>query len=289
VSQGFVNENAGSAVALFCGGGAFPIVAARAVFARGDEAFLVGLRGVASPEIEQFPHVWLGIGQLGRAFDELRARNITRVCFIGGLKRPEFSDLRLDWGGVKRIPDIIRLLTGGDDHALKGVIKLFEAEGLDVVGVERFAPELLAGAGAMNKVALPADLAEDLAFAQKFLADFSAYDCGQAVVVANRRVIAVEAVEGTDAMLARVAELREKGRWRAKGPAGLLVKAPKRGQDLRVDMPAIGPDTLAGAQQALLRGIAVAAGGVLMLDRAGLAARADRAGLFLHGFTPEAP
>ena len=272
-------------VALICGGGAFPIAAARAVFARGEQAFLLGLRGIASAEIEQFPHVWLGIGQLGRTFDEISARQIKRVCFIGGLKRPEFSDLRLDWGGVKRIPEIIRLLTGGDDHALKGVIKLFEGEGFDVVGVESFAPELLAGVGDMNKLALSADLAEDLVYAQKFLADLSAYDCGQAVVVANKRVIAVEAVEGTDAMLARVAELREKGRWRAKGPAGLLVKAPKHGQDLRVDLPAIGPDTIANAEKAVLRGIAVAAQGVLMLDRAGLAAQAERAGLFLHGFT----
>jgi DUF1009 family protein len=278
-----------SGVALICGGGAFPIVAARAVFARGDEAFLLGLRGVASKDIEQFPHVWLGIGQLGHAFDEISARQIKRVCFIGGLKRPEFSDLRLDWGGVKRIPEIIRLLTGGDDHALTGLIKLFEGEGFRVVGVESFAPELLAGAGDMNSVALPEDLAGDLALARKFLADLSAYDCGQAVVVANRRVIAVEAVEGTDAMLARVAALRENGRWRAKGPAGLLVKAPKRGQDPRVDLPAIGPDTIAGAQKAVLRGIAVAAGGVLMLDRDGLAAQAERAGLFLHGFAPEAP
>ncbi len=275
-------------VALICGGGAFPPVAARAVLARDEPVFLLGLRGVASPEIEQFPHVWLGIGQLGRAFDEISRRNIESVCFIGGLKRPEFSDLRLDWGGVKRIPEIVRFLAGGDDHALKGVIKLFEAEGLRVVGVDAFAPELLAAPGDMSRAAFPADLAEDLAFAQKFLADLSAYDCGQAVVVANRRVIAVEAVEGTDALLARVAQLREIGRWRAKSPAGLLVKAPKRGQDLRVDLPAIGPDTIAGAAKAGLRGIALAAGGVLMLDRAALAEQAGRAGLFLHGFAWEA-
>jgi DUF1009 family protein len=275
-------------VALICGGGAFPIVAARAAQQRGETVFLLGLRGIASAEIEQFPHVWLGIGQLGRAFQEIFSRGIRRVCFIGGLKRPEFSDLRLDWGGIKRIPDIVKFLRGGDDHALKGVIRLFEGEGLEVVGVESFAPELLAGQGDMSNCKFPADLADDLAFARGVLADLSAHDCGQAVVVANARVIAVEAVEGTDSMLARVADLRRNGRWRAKSPGGLLVKAPKRGQDLRVDLPAIGPDTLRGAEQAFLRGIAVAAGGVLMLERDALAAQADRAGLFLHGFG-EAP
>ena len=156
-----------------------------------------------------------------------------------------------------------------------------------MIGVDALAPELLASRGDMAGT-LPADLVGDIAFAQKFLADLSAYDCGQAAVVAQNRIIAVEAVEGTDAMLARVAELREKGRWRAKGRAGFLVKAPKRGQDLRVDLPAIGPETLRRAEKAGLRGIAVAAGGVLMLDRAALAAQADRAGLFLHGFW-EAP
>jgi DUF1009 family protein len=270
-------------VALICGGGAFPLVAARAARARGERVLLLGLRGVAEAEIEAFPHVWLGIGQLGRAFSEISARDIKKVCFIGGLKRPEFTDLRLDWGGIRRIPEILKFLRGGDDHALKGVIKLFERAGFEVIGVDALAPDLLASQGDMAG-RFPADLAADLAFAQKFLADLSAYDCGQAVVVANRRIIAVEAVEGTDAMLARVAELREKGRWRPKGRAGLLVKAPKRGQDLRVDLPAIGPKTLRGAEQAGLRGLALAAGGVLVLDRAALAAQADRAGLFLYGF-----
>ena len=159
------------------------------------------------------------------------------------------------------------------------MIKLFERQGLTVVGVDSFAPDLLAAPGDMGRQKFPGALAEDLALAKKFLADVSAYDCGQAVVVSGRRrIIAMEAAEGTDAMLARVADLRANGRWRAKGRAGLLVKAPKRGQDLRVDLPAIGPETLAGAAKAFLRGVAVAAGGVLMLDRESLAAQADSGG-----------
>ncbi len=139
----------------------------------------------------------------------------------------------------------------------------------------------------MNGVAFPADVSDDLAFARKCLDDLSAYDCGQALVVSKRRIIAIEAVEGTDAMIDRVAQLREKGRWRAKGPAGFLVKAPKKGQDLRADLPAIGPATIAAAQRAGLRGLAVAAGQVLMLDLAAVATEAEKAGLFLHGFASE--
>ena len=116
-------------VALICGAGAFPIAAARAAQARGEQVFLLGLRGVAGPEIEAFPHAWLGIGQLGRAFEEIAARDIAKVCLIGGLKRPEFTDLRLDWGGIKRIPEIVRFLQGGDNHVLKGVINSSKARG----------------------------------------------------------------------------------------------------------------------------------------------------------------
>lgn len=276
-------------VALICGGGQFPLAAARAAQDSGHEVFLLGLRGIASKEIEQFPHVWLGIGQLGQGFREISAREIRDICLIGGLSRPEFSDLRLDWGGVKRLPEIIRMFGGGDDHILKGVIGLFEREGFSVVGVDSFAPGLLASNGAMNALPFPAELAEGLEFGQKCLADLSAFDCGQALVVAGKRIIAIEAVEGTDAMLDRVAQLREKGRWRAKGAVGLLVKAPKRGQDLRVDLPAIGPQTVAAAARAGLRGLAVAAGGVLILDRAAVAAQAEKAGLFLFGFLAGEP
>ena len=112
----------------------------------------------------EFPHVWLGVGQLGAAFREIAARGIEEVCFIGGLGRPEFADLRPDWGAIKRLPEILRLLKGGDDHALKGVVKLFEAEGLRVVGVETLAPELLAAPGPMNRLPFPSDMEDDLAF-----------------------------------------------------------------------------------------------------------------------------
>jgi DUF1009 family protein len=276
-------------VALICGGGRFPIVAAQAAQACGREVFLLALRGIADKDVEAFPHVWVGVGQLGSAMREVSSRDIRDVCFIGGLGRPMLSDLRLDWGAIKRLSSILRLFRGGDDHALKGVIALFEREGFRVVGVESIAPDLLAWDGAMNAVAFPEDARDDLAFARKCLDDLSAYDCGQALVVSKCRIIAVEAAEGTDAMIERVAQLRENGRWRAEGPAGFLVKAPKKGQDLRADLPAIGPETVSAAARAGLRGLAVAAGQVLILDRATVAAQAEKAGLFLHGFPAEAP
>lgn len=275
-------------IALVCGAGQFPLVAARAARARGREVFILALKGIASEGVAEFPHIWLGVGQLGAAFREIEARGIEEICFIGGLGRPEFADLRPDWGAIRRLPEIVRLLKGGDDHALKGVVRLFESEGLRVVGVETLAPELLAAPGAMNRLDFPKEMEEDLAYGHECLAALSAFDCGQALVLSHRRIVALEAAEGTNSMLLRVAELREKGRWRAKGPAGMLIKAPKKGQDLRVDLPAMGPETVAAAAKAGLREIAVEAGKVLILDRDAVAAQAEKSGLFLHGFTREA-
>lgn len=271
-------------IALICGGGRFPLAAAKAAQDGGQPVFLLALKGIAEPGVEAFPHLWLGVGQLGAALREIERIGAKKLCFIGGLGRPEFADLRPDWGAIRRIPDILRLLKGGDDHALKGVIKLFEQEGLEVIGVETLAPGLVAAAGAMNRIAVPKNFDEDLAFGHDCLTAMSAFDVGQGLVLHHRRIVALEAAEGTDAMLERVAELRAKGRWRARPPSGFLIKAPKKGQDLRVDLPAIGPNTIAAAARAGLCGLAVEARKVLILDREAVAAQAEQAGLFLYGF-----
>lgn len=270
-------------VAIICGGGGFPLAVARAAQAAGRDVFLVGLHGAADPDIAAFPHVWVKLGEFGKLFRELGARGVKELAIVGSLTRPDFSDLRLDFGGVKRLPDIARILRGGDDHALKGVVRFFEGEGLSVLGVHDLAPALLAGQGAMTARGPSADVLDDIALGMTMLAALSPFDAGQSVIVANQRVVAVEAAEGTDQMIARVAELRASGRLRLKGRCGVLVKAPKAGQDLRVDLPAVGPRTIANAVAAELEGIALASGGVLMLDRADMLAAAGQGGLFVYG------
>lgn len=274
------------AIAVICGGGGFPAAVAEAAQASGQEILLVGLRGIADETITRFPHEWVRLGEIGGLLKLLKARGVARMAFVGGLTRPELSELRLDWGAVKRLPEIARALKGGDDHTLRGIIGIFESEGLQVVGVDAVAPSLLASAGAMAGGAPEAEAQADLKQALSLLDALSSFDCGQAAVVAHNRVIAIEAAEGTDAMLARVAELRGNGRFRGKGPTGVLVKAPKRGQDLRIDLPAIGPATVEAAARAGLAGVAVAAGRVLVLDRPACVAAAKSAGLFLWGVAP---
>ena len=274
------------AVAILCGRGDFPLLAARSARSAGREVFLVGIRGIAGPEIAAFPHIWLGLGEIGAFLDALRQRAISRLAIIGGMTRPAFTDLRIDFGGLRKVPELARLFLGGDNHLLAGVLGILEQEGLTIVGVQEIAPDLLAPSGTWSKAAPDRQSQDDIALALQYINAASPYDVGQAVIVAGRRIVAVEAAEGTDAMIERVAQLRSDGRLRLAGRTGLLVKAPKRGQDLRIDLPAIGPRTLELATLAGLAGIGLAAGQVLVLDRLQLAAQANAAGLFLLGFDP---
>jgi DUF1009 family protein len=177
------------------------------------------------------------------------------------------------------------LFRRGDNGLLVGLAAIFEREGIRIVGAHEAAPRLVAPVGPLGARAPSPEDETDVALGARLLEALSAFDAGQGAVVAAGRVLAIEAAEGTDAMLMRIAEMRASGRLRLAGPAGVLVKAPKRGQDLRLDMPAIGPSTIQNAAKAQLRGTAVAAGCVLIVDRVRSAREADAAGLFVAGFS----
>lgn len=270
-------------LALVCAGGKFPLAVARAAREAGREVFIVALRGMADPGVEAFPHEWVKLGEVGRFFRALEASGARELCLIGHFTRPELSELSFDLGALKRLPDIARMLHGGDDAGLRALAAFFEGEGYTMRGAHEVAPSLLAPVGQMGRRAMRPQARQDALFGLRCCAALSPFDVGQALVVVNGRVVAVEAAEGTDAMLDRVAALREAGRLRLKGKAGVLVKAPKQGQDLRLDMPALGPRSVDRAIAAGLEGVALAAGGVLALDRPTMIAKADAAGLFLVG------
>jgi UDP-2,3-diacylglucosamine hydrolase len=219
-------------------------------------------------------------------FGTLKEQGIADIALVGAMTRPEFADLRLDWGALKRAPGLAQLFRGGDNRLLVGIAGIFEREGLRVVGAHEIAPQLLAPVGPIGGRKASAEAQADIRVGAALLAALSPFDAGQGAVVANGRVIAIEAAEGTDAMLSRVAELRTSRRLRFQGPAGVLVKLPKRGQDLRLDMPAIGVRTIEAASHAQLQGVALVAGQVLVADRDGVAHLADQAELFVAGFAP---
>ncbi len=276
-------EASGRPLAILCGGGDFPVQLARAAIQRGRRLVMIGIVGAADERIEAFPHVWMHLGELGKLFDALKQRSVGEIAIVGAVTRPELADLRLDWGALKRLASLAPLFRGGDNHLLTGVARIFESEGVRVVGVHEIAPQLLAPAGPLG-ARRPSDQAHaDAVRGGALIGALSPFDAGQAVVIANGRVLAIEAAEGTDAMLARIAELRAARRLRLRGRAGVLVKAPKRGQDMRLDLPAVGAKTIEGASRAGLEGLALAAGRVLVADRESFARAADAAGLFVFG------
>ena len=185
------------------------------------------------------------------------------------------------------MPRIAQSFRGGDDRLLSGMARFMEEEGLRIVGLKSVAPDVIVPEGVLGRChPSPADRA-DVARALDLLATLGSFDVGQAAVVADNHVLAVEAAEGTDNMLRRVAELRGQGRVTTPQGVGVLVKAPKPSQDRRFDLPAIGPQTIVNAVNAGLAGVAVAAGNTIIADAAEVIAAADRAKIFVVGVSQD--
>jgi DUF1009 family protein len=268
---------------IIAGGGVLPCVVADAAAARGLQLHIVGIRGEASDAIERHPHTWIKWGEIGKLFAALDKHGCRDLVIIGAVTRPDVANFKLDFGAIKNLPFLVSLGMGGDDHVLSSVVRFLERKGYRVHGADDVAPELLAEVGVLGKHAPSAESRADIALGFEVVRALGALDVGQAAVVAKGYVVAVEAAEGTDAMLDRCAELRRSGRARGRGLVGVLVKAPKPGQEERVDLPTIGPETVNRAAAASLAGIALAAGQVLMAERAAIIEAADRHGLFLFG------
>lgn len=272
-------------VAVICGGGSFPFSVADALLKQGRGVVLFALRGWADPDrVEKYPHHWSDIARLGRFLRLARQEGCRDVIFIGTLLRPSLRQLiNFDLGTLRVLPRAIRSFYGGDDHLLTGMARMLEDHGFRLLGAHEVAPEILVPEGALGSVAPTEQNDVDIRLGFDVLRAIGPYDVGQGVVVANRHVIAVEAAEGTDQMLARVAELRQNKRFRAPLGTGVLVKAPKPHQDRRFDLPSIGPRTIEGIAAAGLAGLAVIAGGTIVAEPQELIRKADQAGIFVVG------
>ena len=271
-------------VGLIAGGGALPFAVADSLAARGVASVLFALRGACDAQkVERFRHHWISVGQLGRATKLFRAEGCRDLVFIGTLNRPALSEIRLDWGTLRVVRQVWAAFRGGDDHLLSGIGRILEQDGFRMVGIRDVAPDLLMPQGCLTRAAPDAQANADIARGYEVLRALGPFDIGQAVVVIDGHVVGVEDIEGTDGLLARIARLREQGRIRTATGRGVLVKAPKSGQDLRFDLPTIGPRTLEGARNAGLAGIAVAAAATQVVEPQAVIAAADAAGLFVTG------
>ena len=273
-----------SPVGLIAGGGVMPFAVADSLIARGINPVLFALRGVCDPvRVERFRHHWISVGQFGRAVKLFRAENCRDLVFIGTLVRPALAEIRLDWGTLRVIGRVWAAFRGGDDHLLSGIGRLLEQDGFRMVGIKDVAPDLLMPEGSLTLKSPDENAAADIARGREVLRALSPFDIGQATVVIDGHVVGVEDIEGTDGLLARVARLRDEGRIRAGTARGVLVKAPKSGQDLRFDLPTMGPRTVEGAAAARLAGIAIVAGNTIVVEPQRMIEAADTAGLFVTG------
>lgn len=237
-------------LAIIAGSGALPgLLAAR------NPAVIVRLAGVAAdvagPEV-----IEARLERFGQMFDDLHAAGVTDLCLAGAMRRASFDADLLDARTAALLPRVMAAQGQGDDALLREIVAILEAEGFTVRGAHELRPDLVAPMGAI--VGTPCET-RDAARARAVLAALGPLDVGQAAVAAKGQVLGIETLQGTDAMLRFVAQT-------APGSRGVLVKRAKPGQDLRVDMPAIGPDTVALAASAGLAGIEVQAGHVLLLD-----------------------
>ena len=264
----------GAQTAVIAGQGALPRLLAQAA----PKALICQIEGfpavVPGAEVLRFR-----IERLVPFFDALAARGIRQVCLAGAMQRPRLEPEAFDPRTASLVPRLLGAMQAGDDATLRAVIGLFEEFDFRVIGADALAPDLVPGPGLLCGAPTAQDEA-DAARAARIVAALGAVDVGQGAVVARGLCLALEALPGTDAMLDFVATHRA---LVAAPKAGVLFKAPKPGQDRRVDLPALGPCTVAKAAAAGLSGIAFEAGGVLLLDRQETVQAAETAGLFLWG------
>lgn len=276
-------SGAGGKLALIAGGGELPISVARRCEAEGRPLYVVRLEGFADAALKTWPGDDFGMAQIGAILKALKAQGCKSICLAGIVNRPDFKALKPDFKGASLLPGIIAAATKGDDALLRKILSLFEAEGYAVEGADDILGGGLLPVGALSRVSPTPEQIFDIRKAIHVAEKSGELDIGQGAVVCDGLVLAVEAQEGTDEMLKRVAALPSDLRGSPETRKGALAKAPKPIQDLRVDMPVIGPRTLELAAEAGLAGVAGLADRLILIDRAGIIEAADRLGLFVWG------
>lgn len=269
-----------STLGILAGGGTLPRRLADAARGSRRPVFLIAFKGQTDPAtVADLPHAWVRMGEAGRAIAELKQAGVVDLVMAGPVRRPSWSEIGLDWRGAQIVARIgARAL--GDDGLLSAVARELESEGFRLIGANDLLADTLVGAGILGRCAPDEQGRADIAHGIQIARALGRLDVGQSVVVQQGLVLGVEAIEGTDALLARVKDLSR------AGAGGVLVKIAKPQQDRRMDLPTVGPRTLELAGVAGLRGVAVEAGGTIMIDPAACIATADRLDLFLVGLVP---
>ncbi len=270
---------------LIAGLGELPVAIAENAVSTGQGVYVLRLRGFEEPRLAQYPGSIVGLGEIGAVMDRLKAAGCKDVVFAGNVSRPDFKNLKLDFKGITLLPKVISEARKGDDALLRVLVTEFERNGFRVIGSDAAHTSLLAPEGHIAGPPPNARDLQDVEVAAKVAAAAGALDIGQGCIVCDGLVLAVEAQEGTDEMLRRCASLPAAIRGTLQDRRGVLVKRPKPAQERRIDLPTTGVSTIELAAAAGLAGIAVEAGGALMLNRPLMEQRARELGVFILGFS----
>jgi DUF1009 family protein len=268
---------------LIAGSGLLPVSLARYCQSIGRPVFVLRVSGFADPILEAFDGCEIGFAQLGKAFSTLRSAGCKAVCFAGRVARPNLLELKPDARGLAALPGALAAARGGDDGLLTYLLRQFEQEGFKVVGAHEVMSDLTLPPGPLGNIAPRPEHRADIDRAMMVAKMIGGLDIGQGAVCCEGLVLALEAQEGTDAMLRRIATLAPAIRGAPGQPRGVLAKACKPAQERRIDLPTIGLATIQAAAEAGLAGIAGEAGLVLVIDRDAVVELADRLGLFVVG------
>ena len=267
----------GQTLGLIAGSGMMPVEIIRHCNRHHIPVFVIGLEPFASEEqLSEAPHIFAKIGEAGKMMKTLRAHNVHDIVLAGGIKRPSFKELIPDWEGVK-IAAKLTMKKMSDDNLFRAVMDEIESRGFRIAGIEEVVPEMLFQEGIYGKVKPTKEDMDDIERGWTVAKAIGAVDVGQAVVVQEGLVLAMEAIEGTDMVLSRASQLRKPGK------APVMVKVLKPGQDMRVDLPAIGLQTVELFIKYGIGGIAVEAGGILLIEKDAVIKKADENGIFIIG------
>lgn len=256
-------------LALVTGRGNLPV---RVAAAQSSKPLICVLDGFAPEGLKA--DITFRLEHLGSFMAQLRGHGVTSVCFCGAIERPPFDPAALDTATLPLVPTLMQAMGAGDDAALRAVMALFEQHGFEIAAAHVLAPDILVPAGLLSEAQPDAAMQADIARADAVLQALSPVDVGQGCVVGQGLVWGIETIGGTDHLLATLPS-------GVKGARAVLVKAPKSGQDLRADLPTIGPNTVQAAVEAGLAGVIIQAGQVVLLEPEATIAGANKAGLVL--------
>lgn len=260
-------------LAILAGSGGLPVALANAA----PDAYCVSFAGVPTDLDHAHVHQF---EKLGALFEDLRSNGVTQVSFGGSMSRPPLDPAKFDSTMMALAPRLLAGMQGGDDALLRLVIEIFEEQGFEVVGAHEIAPALTVPEGLLCGPQPSEQALKDADRAADILNALAPVDVGQGCVVAGGICVGIETIQGTDALLQMIAQTPKQ---LLRGQAPVFVKSPKRGQDLRVDMPAIGTETVENAARAGVQGIVVQAGQVLLVDRSNALQAAENADIFILG------